>query len=121
MNYLKRPCSEVRVPNEHVGLVIGKNAETVKSLNKKTGCKIVIPKEPKEGETDRVIKIFGETESAVEQCKSDINQLLISHGIISGEMNLNRIPNDFNPTMNLIHTPVMANHPVMYIPQTSNI
>lgn len=42
-----------------VGLVIGKNGETIKSINNRTGAYVFIPPEVRYGETTRSLTITG--------------------------------------------------------------
>ena len=58
-----------------VGLIIGKNGETIRIIHQKTNCFIFIPKESKPGEDFRELELSGPTES-VEQCKREIISMI---------------------------------------------
>ena len=54
-----------------VGLIIGRNGETVKTIHQLTGCLIFIPKESRPGDDFRELQLSGPPES-VEICKKEI-------------------------------------------------
>jgi len=54
---------EVPVPNDLVGLVIGRGGETVKAINQRTGAVVFIPKECEPGKPERMFIISGNPEA----------------------------------------------------------
>ena len=54
-----------------VGLIIGRNGETVKIIHERTQCSIFIPKESRPGEDFRELQLSGSPEN-VENCKREI-------------------------------------------------
>ena len=62
---------EVPVPNDLVGLVIGRGGETVKSINQRTGAVVFIPKECEPGKSERIFVISG-TPEARAQARQEI-------------------------------------------------
>lgn len=75
LNPFTGPHLQVKVLNKYIGLIIGKNGETVRNLNQKTGCCIFIPKESKEGEDFRMLELSGSDES-IKECKKEIETLV---------------------------------------------
>jgi len=69
------------VPNNMVGLLIGKGGENLKALMAKTKARIHIPKVPEPNSTERVIQIKG-TKDQVIQTKKEI--ALLTSTITSG-------------------------------------
>lgn len=69
------PYTYHKVPNRHVGLIIGKNGETLKSLHQKTNCFIYIPNDYKPGDEFRNIELSGNPQ-AIEDCKKEIDNLI---------------------------------------------
>jgi rRNA processing protein Krr1/Pno1 len=65
-----------------VGLIIGKNGETVKTIHQKTGCFIFIPKESRMNEENRELELSGSPES-VEICKREIISMIHMVGKIN--------------------------------------
>lgn len=65
-----------------VGLIIGKNGETVKTIHQKTGCFIFIPKESRASEDYRELELSGTPES-VEICKREIISMIHMVGILN--------------------------------------
>ena len=61
--------------NKFVGLIIGKNGETVRNLHQKTGCFIFIPKDSKPGEDYRNIELSGKPEN-ISDCKKEMDSLI---------------------------------------------
>lgn len=66
------PHTKVEIPNNMVGLVIGKGGENINNLCMKTNCYVFIPKTSKPGEEKRVLEISGNSESGVNSCKQEI-------------------------------------------------
>ena len=59
---------DVTVPNDKVGLIIGKQGMTVKGVQDRTGCHVQIPKEPDAADRNqRTLTISGPTRHATEQ------------------------------------------------------
>jgi hypothetical protein len=67
------------VANKYVGLIIGKNGETVRHLHQKTGCFIFIPKESRPGEDFRMFQLSG---ANVETCIQEIENIIENVGLI---------------------------------------
>ncbi len=61
--------------NKYVGLIIGKNGDTVRNLHQKTGCFIFIPKESRPGDDFRTYELSGSKES-IEKCIKEIENLI---------------------------------------------
>ncbi|KAG0486997.1 hypothetical protein HPP92_009092 [Vanilla planifolia] len=84
--------TEIQVPNEKVGMIIGKGGETIKNLQTKTGARIqLLPQHLSERDSSKVrtIRITGnkkQVESAKEMIKDVMNQiwLYLSHEINVG-------------------------------------
>jgi len=53
---------DIRIPNDKVGLVIGRGGETIKSLQADTGARIQIAKEPRPGSPNRMVTLSGSEE-----------------------------------------------------------
>ena len=75
INPFPGPHTLLRIPNKMVGLIIGKNGETVKTIHQKTGCYIFIPKDSKPGEDYRELELSG-PEQSVEICKREIISMI---------------------------------------------
>jgi transcription antitermination factor NusA-like protein len=75
VNPFPGPHTPLRIPNKMVGLIIGKNGETVRNIHQKTGCFIFIPKESKQGEDFRELELSGPTDS-MEVCKREIISMI---------------------------------------------
>ena len=75
INPFPGPHTLLRIPNKMVGLIIGKNGETVKTIHQKTGCYIFIPKDSKPGEDYRELELSGPAQS-VEICKREIISMI---------------------------------------------
>ncbi|GAA0139286.1 RNA metabolism protein [Lithospermum erythrorhizon] len=74
---------EIQVPNEKVGLIIGKGGETIKNLQTTSGARIqLIPQHPPEGDQseERTVRVTGDRkqiEIAREMIKEVMNQIWI--------------------------------------------
>ncbi|KAF0900798.1 hypothetical protein E2562_035295 [Oryza meyeriana var. granulata] len=81
---------EMLVPDNKVGLIIGKGGETIKSLQTRSGARIqLIPQHPPEGVTltERTVRITGnkkQIEAAKEMIKQAMSQTFSRHGSQSG-------------------------------------
>lgn len=75
VNPFPGPHTPLRIPNKMVGLIIGRNGETVKIIHQKTGCFIFIPKDSRPGEDFRDLQLSGPAES-VEICKREIISMI---------------------------------------------
>jgi len=75
LNPFAGPHTPLRIPNKMVGLIIGRNGETVKTIHEKTGCYIFIPKDSKSGEDFRELQLSGPPGS-VELCKREIISMI---------------------------------------------
>ncbi|XP_008795301.2 far upstream element-binding protein 1-like [Phoenix dactylifera] len=82
--------TEIKVPNEKVGLVIGKGGETIKNLQTRSGARIqLIPQHLPEGDSskERTVRITGnkkQIESAKEMIKEVMNQAPTRPSPLSG-------------------------------------
>lgn len=59
------------VPNEAVGMIIGKGGETIREMQNTTGCKINVSQQPQPGQAEREIELVGSRE-AINQAKAAI-------------------------------------------------
>ncbi len=75
VNPFPGPHTPLRIPNKMVGLIIGRNGETVKNIHEKTRCYIFIPKESRPGEDFRELQLSGPPGS-VELCKREIISMI---------------------------------------------
>ena len=69
------PYTPLKIPNKMVGLIIGRNGETVKIIHERTQCSIFIPKESRPGEDFRELQLSGSPEN-VENCKREIISMI---------------------------------------------
>ena len=69
------PYTPLKIPNKMVGLIIGRNGETVKIIHERTQCLIFIPKESRPGEDFRELQLSGSPEN-VENCKREIISMI---------------------------------------------
>ena len=68
---------KIAVPNEKVGIIIGKQGITVKSLQERTGCKILIPPEADAGNPRiRTLTIGANTKEGLGVMQAEITSLL---------------------------------------------
>ncbi|XP_062192982.1 uncharacterized protein LOC133896403 [Phragmites australis] len=81
---------EMTVPDNKVGLIIGKGGETIKSLQTRSGARIqLIPQHPPEGVTltERTVRVTGskkQIEVAKDMIKEAMNQTFSRHATQSG-------------------------------------
>uniref|UniRef100_A0A0E0I6H7 K Homology domain-containing protein n=1 Tax=Oryza nivara TaxID=4536 RepID=A0A0E0I6H7_ORYNI len=81
---------EMLVPDNKVGLIIGKGGETIKTLQTRSGARIqLIPQHPPEGVTltERTVRITGnkkQIEAAKDMIKQAMSQTFSRHGAQSG-------------------------------------
>lgn len=61
------------VPNEAVGMIIGKGGETIREMQNVTGCKINVSQQPQPGQSEREIELVG-TRDAINQAKAAIEE-----------------------------------------------
>lgn len=61
----------IYVPNEAVGMIIGKGGETIRDMQNTTGCKINVSQQPRPGESEREIELVG-SRDAIERAKRAI-------------------------------------------------
>lgn len=84
------PYTKHKIPNEYIGLLIGKNGETIKNIHQKIGCFIYIPKDTSSAtslsqknqnvddeENSRVLELSG-SEEKVQECIREIDNLITS-------------------------------------------
>ena len=69
------PYTLLKIPNKMVGLIIGRNGETVKIIQESTGCDVYIPKESRPGEDFRELQLSGKPEN-VEICRREIISMI---------------------------------------------
>ncbi|CAN1196209.1 Far upstream element-binding protein 3, partial [Linum perenne] len=79
---------EMQVPNEKVGLIIGKGGETIKGLQTKTGARIqLIPQHLPEGDgsKERTVRVTGDR-AQIEMARELIKEVMsqIRYGLFSG-------------------------------------
>lgn len=61
----------ILVPNEAVGMIIGKGGETIREMQNTTGCKINVSQQPQPGQAEREIELVG-TRDSINQAKAAI-------------------------------------------------
>ena len=69
------PYTLLKIPNKMVGLIIGRNGETVKLIQESTGSNVFIPKESRPGEDFRELQLSGKLEN-VEICRREIISMI---------------------------------------------
>ena len=69
------PYTPLKIPNKMVGLIIGRNGETVKTIHSVTKCNIFIPKDSRPGEDFRELQLSGPPE-CIELCKKEIMSMI---------------------------------------------
>ena len=69
------PYTLLKIPNKMVGLIIGRNGETVKLIQESTGCDVFIPKESRPGEDFRELQLSGKPEN-IEICRREIISMI---------------------------------------------
>jgi far upstream element-binding protein len=92
---------ELLVPNERVGLIIGRGGCTIKAIQQRTGTSVTIPQTPDPNHPDmRLITIRG-TMEAKEAAKFEIQSMINeepgqrhSYGMSSGQTIYMQVPND---------------------------
>ncbi|KUF85096.1 hypothetical protein AM588_10000819 [Phytophthora nicotianae] len=92
---------ELLVPNERVGLIIGRGGCTIKAIQQRTGTSVTIPQTPDPNHPDkRLITIRG-TMEAKEAAKFEIQSLVSEepgqrhgYGMASGQTIYMQVPND---------------------------
>jgi KH domain len=76
---------EVAVPNNHVGLIIGRGGSTIKMIQDRTSTHVQIPKTADESDpTQRTIVVSGQSRAAVEEAKREILNVLGNNAIGGG-------------------------------------
>jgi len=80
-------CS-LTIPNDKVGLVIGKGGQTMKSIHSRTGATVFIPPEPDANDfSSRTLQISGPSQQVIDQARHEILSLV--------EMGTNQAPSVF--------------------------
>ena len=69
------PYTLLKIPNKMVGLIIGRNGETVKLIQESTGSEVYIPKDSRPGEDFRELQLSGKPEN-VEICRREIISMI---------------------------------------------
>ena len=78
------PGTTMQIPNDKVGIVIGRKGETIRGIQDRSSAKIMIPNEiDPQNPTIRTITLNG-TPEAIEYAKYEIEMLLADHGGQSG-------------------------------------
>ena len=69
---------KIGVPNNIVGLIIGRGGESITSMQRRTGCRVQIQKEHEmaPGTTQRVITLTATTPEAIAQCRAIIEGMV---------------------------------------------
>eukprot|EP01016_Furgasonia_blochmanni_P003407 TRINITY_DN1133_c0_g1_i6.p1 TRINITY_DN1133_c0_g1~~TRINITY_DN1133_c0_g1_i6.p1 ORF type:complete len:761 (+),score=95.99 TRINITY_DN1133_c0_g1_i6:1-2283(+) len=101
---------EMTVPNSYVGLIIGRQGETIKGINAKTGAVVFIPKESDQtGNSERLITISGRPDqvAAARQEIEAIIELAQRNQQMKAAQNAGMMPMGF-PFMN----PMMGGFPM---------
>ncbi|PSR99275.1 hypothetical protein BD289DRAFT_458646 [Coniella lustricola] len=70
-NMHEKTQDAIFVPNEAVGMIIGKGGETIREMQNTTGCKINVSQQPQPGQSDREIELVG-SRDAIERAKQAI-------------------------------------------------
>lgn len=73
----------IYVPNEAVGMIIGKGGETIREMQNTTGCKINVSQQPQPGQAEREIELVG-SRDAINRAKRAIEdkvEAVVSLGI----------------------------------------
>jgi far upstream element-binding protein len=63
------------IPNSLIGLIIGKNGDTIKQLHNKCGAYVFIPKQIEWRQNERILELSG-TEEQIERAKREIQKIL---------------------------------------------
>jgi far upstream element-binding protein len=70
---------KVTIPNEKVGVIIGKMGATIRGIQERTKATVQIPSNPDEGNPSlRTLSIGGDTKEAVEAAQAEISNCLMS-------------------------------------------
>ena len=75
INPFPGPHTFFKVFNKFIGLIIGKNGDTMRTLHHKTGCFIFIPRETQPGDDFRYIELSGGKDS-IDNCKTEIEEII---------------------------------------------
>lgn len=70
-NAQEKTHDAIYVPNEAVGMIIGKGGETIREMQNSTGCKINVSQQPQPGQSDREIELVG-SRDAIDRAKQAI-------------------------------------------------
>jgi rRNA processing protein Krr1/Pno1 len=69
------PYTLLKIPNKMVGLIIGRNGETIKLIQESTKCGVFIPKDSRPGEDFRELQLSGKPEN-IEVCRREIISMI---------------------------------------------
>ena len=69
------PYTLLKIPNKMVGLIIGRNGETIKIIQESTKCGVFIPKDSRPGEDFRELQLSGNPEN-IEVCRREIISMI---------------------------------------------
>ena len=69
------PYTLLKIPNKMVGLIIGRNGETIKLIQESTKCGVFIPKDSRPGEDFRELQLSGKPEN-IEICRREIISMI---------------------------------------------
>ncbi|XP_073986472.1 P-element somatic inhibitor isoform X3 [Rhodnius prolixus] len=78
------PFVEIMIPGPKVGLIIGKGGETIKSLQEKSGAKMVVIQDGPNQEAEKPLRITGDPQK-VEHAKNLVYELLAEKDVSGGQ------------------------------------
>jgi far upstream element-binding protein len=75
--YVDPNATIMNIPNNKVGLVIGRGGETIRELQEKSGCKIAVApdNQQKVGSSERAISLSGDP-TAIQRAKQMIEEII---------------------------------------------
>lgn len=74
-NPFSGPHTKVKVPDKYVGLIIGKNSETLKGIAQRSNVRIFVPQKNIEGSEERTIEMDGDQYN-LEIARQEIQNLI---------------------------------------------
>lgn len=66
---------DIRIPNDKVGMIIGRKGENIQALQAQTGARIQIAKECEPGTNDRVVTVTGSAQE-VDRAKAELSRMV---------------------------------------------
>jgi len=110
---LKRAMKfEMLIPNNMIGLIIGKGGETIKGINQRSGATVFIPKECEPGKNERKVTISGDPEQ-VNLAQQEIMQIMQT--VQMKQMSMNAFGFPTMPGMPNLLDPGMAMYYEQYL------